>query len=194
MSAELQATVAGVVLYAGQAALDAGSVVLARSLYDKARDLAAGAADPVLGVQALLAQSRLRVVIARQGGSREPARQALLLARAAADEGRYEPVPQLHALMAITTAQAALLGDKPVFDAAITRARRELDRRWVDGGRPLPGWLRHIGEADVCAAEAAGVLDLGEPPRAVALYRTALRLAGCPRDRRCWLPGSRARS
>jgi transcriptional regulator with XRE-family HTH domain len=182
-SAELRTTVAGVVLYAGQAALDAGSLVLAKSLHDQARNLAAGAGDAVLGVQVLLAQARLGITVASQGEGREPARQALLLAREAADEGRYEPVPQLHALIAIHIAQAAaLLGDKPTFDAAVTRARRELDRRHLHGGLPLPGWLRHVGSADVTAAEAAGALDLGETGRASALYRATLEIAGCPRD------------
>lgn len=183
LSAELRVAMAEVLLYAGNAALDAGSVVLAKSLHDKARELTVNAGYPVLTVHLLLAQAELRLTIAWQGGSREPARQALLLAREAADEGRYEPVPQLHALIAIRTAQAAaLLSDKPGFDAAITRARRELDRQ-LTGSVPLPGWLRHAGHADVTAAEAAGCLNLGETARAVALHRTALELAGCPRDR-----------
>lgn len=111
--ARVRATAAGIALLAGEAALDAGRLVLARSLQDAARDLAADAGDTVLAVRVMLAQSTLRAGVAEAGGSREPARQALLLAREAAEEARYEPVPQLHALIAIRHARAAaLLGDR----------------------------------------------------------------------------------
>jgi transcriptional regulator with XRE-family HTH domain len=182
--AEVRATAAGIALLAGEAALDAGSLVLARSLQDAARDLVADAGDTVLAVRVMLAESMLRAGVAEAGGSREPARQALLLARKAAEEARYEPVPQLHALIAIRHARAAaLLGDKPVFDAAIVRARRELDRARPDGAGLVPGWLKHFGVAEVTAAEAAGALDLGEAERSAALHHQALEQAGCPRDR-----------
>jgi hypothetical protein len=182
--ARVRATATGIALLAGEAALDAGSLVLARSLQDAARDLAADAGDTVLAVRVMLAQSMLRAGVAEAGGSREPARQALLLAREAAEEARYEPVPQLHALIAIRHARAAaLLGDKPVFDAAIARARRELERARPDGAGLVPAWLEHFGAAEVTAAEAAGASDLGEAGRSAALYRQALSQAGCPRDR-----------
>jgi transcriptional regulator with XRE-family HTH domain len=178
------ATAAGIALYAGQAALDAGCLVQARSLHKTARDLAGDAHDPMLTAHVLVAEAQLRAAIARAGGSREPARQALLLAREAAEEGRYEPVPQLHALISARVAQAAaLVGDKPAFDAAISRARRELDRHRRDIGMPVPAWLRHVGHADITAAEAAGLADLGEMAGSLALYRQALAQASCPRDR-----------
>jgi transcriptional regulator with XRE-family HTH domain len=178
------ATAAGIALYAGQAALDAGCLVRARSLHKAARDLAGGVRDPLLTAHVLVADSRLRAAIARTGGSREQARQALLLAREATEEARYEPVPQLHALISVRVAQAAaLLGERPAFDAAITRARRELDRHRRDIGMPVPAWLRHVGHADITIAEAAGQADLGEMAGSLALYRQALAQASCPRDR-----------
>jgi transcriptional regulator with XRE-family HTH domain len=178
------ATAAGIALYAGQAALDAGCLVRARSLHKAARDLAGGVRDPLLTAHVLVADSRLRAAIARAGGSRESARQALLLAREAAEEARYEPVPQLHALISVRVAQtAALLGERPTFDAAIARARRELDRHRRDVSIPAPAWLRHVGHADITVAEAAGLLHLGEAVRSVALYRQALAQTSCPRDR-----------
>jgi hypothetical protein len=179
-----RATAAGIALFAGEAALDAGSLVLARSLQDAARDLAAGAGDTVLAVRVMLAQSMLRAGIAEAGRNREPARQALLFAREAVEEARYEPVPQLHALIAIRHAlAAALLGDKPVFGAAVARARRELDRARPDGAGLVPAWLKDFGVAEVTAAEAAGMLHLGKAEQSAALYRQALDQAGCPRDR-----------
>jgi hypothetical protein len=181
--AGLPAAEAEITLYASQAALDAGDLILARSLADSAQDLAKDASDPALAVHVMLVLSQIRAVIARKGASREPARQALLLAREAADEARYEPVPQLHALIAIRHAQAAaLLGDEPVFAAAITRARRELGRARPADTVPLPAWLRHVGEAELCSAEAAGAHDLARTDRAIALYRDALEAADCPRD------------
>jgi transcriptional regulator with XRE-family HTH domain len=178
------ATAAGIALYAGQAALDAGCLARARSLHKAARDLTAGAHDPLLTAHVLVAESQVRAVIARAGGSREPARQALLLAREAAEEARYEPVPQLHALISARVAQAAaLLGEGAAFDAAIARARRELDRHRRDVRIPVPAWLRHVGHADITVAEAAALLDLGDAARSVTLYRQALAQAECPRDR-----------
>jgi transcriptional regulator with XRE-family HTH domain len=183
-STRVRATAAAIALLAGEAALDGDSLVLARSLQDAMRDLAADAGDTVLAVRVMLAQSVLRAVVAEAEGSREPARQTLLLAREAAEEARYEPIPQLHALIAIRHARAAaLLGDKPVFGAAIARARRELDRARPDGAGLVPTWLKHFGVAEVTAAEAAGSLHLGEAEQSAALYRQALDQAGCPRDR-----------
>src|SRR5260370_38125228 len=78
---------------------------------------------------------------------------------------------------------ASLLGDRPAFATAITRARRELGRPRPVGTGPLPAWLQGFGDAAVMSAEAAGLLSLGDTGRAVAVYRDALGLAGCPRDR-----------
>jgi transcriptional regulator with XRE-family HTH domain len=184
-SSEWLVTAAGIALYAARAALDAGDTAQAYSLHEAARDLAAGVRDDLmLSAHVLLAGSLLRAGASRAGGSREPARQALLLAREAAEEARYEPVPQLHALIAIGHAQAAaLLGDQPVFDAAITRARRELRRHPHDATILAPAWLRHVSDADITAAEAMGLHHLGRTDRSLTLYRQVLSQADCPRDR-----------
>ena len=109
-------------LCTGWIALDGGRPPLARPLYEKARELAAGAGDVVLAVHVLTSQSMLYAEMARTGPSREPARQALRLAYQAADEGRYVPMARLHALIALRHASAAsLLGDKAAFQAAIVQ-------------------------------------------------------------------------
>jgi transcriptional regulator with XRE-family HTH domain len=181
---ELLATLAGMALYAGRAAVDSGDLALACSLHDAARDHASEAGDPMLSIHVLVAQSLLQERVARAAGTREPARLALHLARTAAEQARYEPVPQLHALIATCHARAAaLLGDKHAFEAAIARAARELGRPWPGDAGSRPAWLKHFGLADVTAAEAAGALDLGEAARCVGLYREALEAGGCPRDR-----------
>ena len=126
---QLLAAAGELALCTGWIALDSGQLPLARPLYEEARELAAGSGDVVLGVHVLANQSMLHAELARTGPSREPARQALRLAFQAQDEGRYLPVPRLHALIALRHASAAsLLGDKAAFQEAIAQARRELDR------------------------------------------------------------------
>ena len=124
-------------------------------------ELAAGAGDAVLAVHVLSNQSMLYAELARTGPSREPARQALRLAFQAQEEGRYIPVPRLHALIALRHASAAsLLGDKAAFQAAISQARRELDRGPRDGDPPE--WLRFVDETEITGVEARGWLNLGD--------------------------------
>lgn len=183
-SAGLRASAAGIAVYAGHAAIDAGHLDLAKSQLATARNLVSGKDDPLPAVGALLASSALQAELAATAGGRVHARRALLLARQAAEEARYEPVPQLHALIAIHQARAAaLLGDAPVFDAAIKRAGRELNRHASDGTGPLPAWLRHVATMDITAAEAEGSVHLSRTCQAISLYRRALEAPACPRDR-----------
>ena len=103
---------------------------------------------------------------------RSLAREGLRLALQAADQARHEPIPRLHALIAMRHANAAsLLGDEAAFRSAITRARRELDRgvRADD-----PEWIQFVDETEITGHEAMGVLNLGKPGRGETLYRTVL--------------------
>ena len=139
----------------------------------KARELAAGAGDVVLAVHVLTSQSMLSAEMARTGPSREPARQALRLAFQAQEEGRYVPMARLHALIALRHASAAsLLGDQAAFQAAISQARRELDRGPRDGDPPE--WLRFVDETEITGVEARGWLNLGDAHRSAQLYRQVL--------------------
>jgi hypothetical protein len=127
----------------------------------------------MLTVHALTNQSMLHAEMARTGPSRKPARQALRLAFQAQEEGRYIPMPRLHALIALRHADAAsLLGDKPAFQAAIIQAHRELDRSPRDGNPPE--WLQFVGETEIIGVEARGYLNLGDASRSVLLYRQVL--------------------
>ena len=169
-------------LCTGWIALDAGQLPLARPLYEQARELAAGSADALLGVHALTSQSMLHAELALAGPSRDPARQALRLAFQAQDEGRYIPVPRLHALIALQHASAAsLLGDKAAFQTAVAQARLELDRGPED--EAPPGWLRFVDRTEITAVEARGWLNLGDPGRSALLYRQVLASALSPRNR-----------
>jgi transcriptional regulator with XRE-family HTH domain len=149
-------------LYASGVALTAGSLALAHQLHAAATELAADTRDPLLSAQVLLAGSRLHAETARGAGTCKLACEALHLARQAADDARYLPFPQLHALIATREAIAAsLLTDQHAFTTAINRAHRELTRTRPSSGDPAPAWLRHFGHADVTEAETAGLTALG---------------------------------
>jgi transcriptional regulator with XRE-family HTH domain len=179
---QLLGAAAELALCTGWIALDAGHLTLARPLYEKARELAVSAGDVTLAVHALISQSMLHAEMARTGPSPEPARQALGLAYQAADEGRYVPMPPLHALIALRHADAAsLLGDKAAFRAAISQARRELNRGPWDGDPPQ--WLRFVSETEITETEATGYLDLGDAARSAMLYRQVLTSDLSPRNR-----------
>jgi transcriptional regulator with XRE-family HTH domain len=179
---QLLAAAGELALCTGWIAMDGGQLPLARPLYEEARELAAGSGDAVLAVHVLTNQSMLYAELARTGPSRAPARQALQLAFQAKDEGRYLPVPRLHALIALRHASAAsLLGDKAAFQAAITQAHRELDRGPQDG-KP-PEWLRFVDHVEIIGVEARGWLNLGDPGRSELLYRKVLASGLSPRNR-----------
>ena len=179
---QLLAAAGELALCTGWIALDSGQLPLARPLYEEARELADGSGDMLLGVHVLTNQSMLYAEMARTGPSREPARRALRLAFQAQDEGRYLPLPRLHALIALRHASAAsLLGDKAAFQGGITQARRELDRGPRDENPPE--WLRFVDHAEITGVEARGFLNLGDPGRSALLYRQVLASALSPRNR-----------
>ena len=181
-ASHLLAAAGELALCTGWIAMDGGQLPLARPLYEEARDLAVDSGDTVLGVHVLTNQSMLHAELARTGPSREPARQALRLAFQAQDEGRYLPVPRLHALIALRHASAAsLLGDKAAFQQAVTQARRELDRG-PQGEKP-PEWLRFVDHAEITGVEARGWLNLGDPGKSALLYRKVLASGLSPRNR-----------
>ena len=179
---QLRAVAGELALCTGWIALDGGRLPLARPLYENARELAVSAGDVMLAVHVLTNQSMLYAEMARTGPSREPARQALRFAYQAAEEGRYIPVPELHALIALRHASAAsLLGDKAAFQAAIGQARRELDRGRRDGDPPQ--WLRFVSETEITGVEARGYLNLGDAGRSRILYQQVLACELSPRNR-----------
>jgi hypothetical protein len=165
----------------GWLALDSGQQALSRRLYAETQALAEEAADPVLTAEILEQSSLLASRMARTNGTRDAAREGLLLAYRAAEEARYEPLPRLHALIALRQASAAsILGDKAAFYSGINRARRELDR----GPRSdEPESLRFVNHAEITGFEARGHLDLGEPGRSEELYRATLAGDLAPRNR-----------
>jgi hypothetical protein len=179
---QLLAAVGELALCTGWIALDAGQLPLARPLYEQARELAASSGDVMLSVHALANQSMLHLELARTGPGREPARRALRLAFQAQDEGRYLPVPRLHALIALRHASAAsLLGERAAFQKAVAQAHRELDRGPED--EALPEWLRFVDRTEITGVEARGWLNLGDPCRSARLYRQVLASVLSPRNR-----------
>jgi hypothetical protein len=169
-------------LCTGQLAVDADLLPLARQLHEQARELAVGSGDALAGMHVLTSQSMLQAELALTCPNREPARRALRLAFQAQDQGRYLPVPQLHALIALRHASAAsLLGDKAAFQKAIAQARLELDRG--PGDEAPPEWLRLVDRTEITGTEARGWLNLGDPGRSTLLHRHVLASALSPRHR-----------
>ncbi|MBV9449000.1 MAG: helix-turn-helix domain-containing protein [Streptosporangiaceae bacterium] len=178
----------GQALCTGWIAQDGGRLPVARSLYGQARELAGRSGDTEQAVHALTSLSMLHAELSRTGPGRDPARRALRLAFQAAEEGRYLPIPRLHALIALRQASAAsLLGDKAAFKAGIARARRELDRGQEDGDPPQ--WLRFVDHAEITGVEARGFLNVGEADHSALLYRTVLASGLSPRNRACYGAG-----
>jgi hypothetical protein len=185
---QLRTSAGELALCTGWIALDSGRPELARSMYEEARELAAGAGDVVLAVHVLASQSMLYAEMAHAGPNREPARQALRLAFQAQEEGRYIPVARLHALIALRHASAAsLLGDVAAFQGAISQARHELDRGPRDSDPPE--WLRFVGDTEITGVEARGWLNLGDAQRSAGLYRQVLADVPGTRDRACYGAG-----
>lgn len=167
---------------AGWLAFDAADVPLSRRMYSEALLLAGGAGDPVLSAHVLEKLSMLSSHVARENRSRGMARESLRLADQAAEVARHESMPRLQALIALRRANAAsLLGDKPAFRSAITRARHELDR---SGSVEDPAWIRFVDDSEITTQEAVGHQNLGDPAAASVLHRASLDAPGLSRRNR----------
>lgn len=172
----------------GWVAYDHGDQQLARRLYSEAQLLANGSGDPELQAHVLLnmamQSTHLASLATHSASARGFARECLRLAKQAGDIARHEASPRLHALVALRQAASyAQLGDGPAFRAAITLARRELDR----GPHPAdPGWAAFVTPGEIAAHQARGYLALGDVERAVRLERESLEDPELsPRNRVC---------
>ena len=158
MERQLLAINSELAICTGWLAFDGGNVPLARYLYAEAH-LTAGHAAIRSSPRTRSKSGRCSAVTSHDSGAanerRSLAREGLRLALQAADQARHEPVPRLHALIAMRHANAtSLLGDEAAFRSAITRARRELDR----GTRADdPEWIQFVDETEITGHEAMGV-------------------------------------
>lgn len=182
---QLLAVASGLGIRAGWAAFDRGDQQLARFLYNEAHVLAASSGSTELQAHVWVNMSMQNTYLAGMQGNPGFARAGLRLARLAANVARYEPSPQMHALIALREAAAyAELGDAGAFRTAITHARKELDR----GPQPAdPPWCAFVIEPEITGHEAHGQLRLGCADRSIKLYASMLdddRLT--PRNRACW--------
>ncbi len=185
---QLLAVASALGIRAGWAAFDHGDQQFARFLYSEAQLLAASSGSIESQTHLWVNMSMQNTYLAHVQGDPSLARTGLRLARLAADVARYEPSPRLHALIALREAAAhAQLRDAGAFRAAITQARRELDR----GPKAAdPPWCAFVIEPEISGHEAHGLLRLGCTDRSVKLYESVRddeRLA--PRNRACWEAG-----
>jgi hypothetical protein len=157
----------------------------ARELYSDAFLLVDQAGDVRLAVKATEKMSLQSTRMASKRGTRGFAREAVRLSARATELARYDTSPRLHALLAGREAIAhAALGDNRSFDAAITRAKREIDRAGLAEDEAV--WLRFVTVSEITVHEAKGRLYLGDLDTASTLYRASLEERGLsPRNRAC---------
>ena len=161
----------------GWAAYDRNHQHLARRLYTEAGLLATDSGDATISAHVYTNLAQQATFLARSTGRKGIAREALRHTARAADIARHEPSPRLHALIALREAMAhAELGDELAFRAAISTARRELER----GSHPSdPPWAGFVTFSEITGFEAAGYETLPKgkgtgPERAASLYREVL--------------------
>jgi transcriptional regulator with XRE-family HTH domain len=175
---ELLAVAAEIGNAAGWAAFDQEEHALARQLYSAAALLADSADSPEVAVHLYTNLAQQSAELAVLGRSRRGrVREALMFAGRAAQAARHEPSPKLHALIALRQARAyAELGDERGFRAAITTARRDLDR----GPHPTdPQWTSYVSGFEIVGYEAIGYEALAcvrneRNGRVAAMYREVL--------------------
>lgn len=169
---------------AGWLAFDSADVALAKHMYSEALLLAEGTHDPILKARVLGQSSMLSSYLAQQTSATGLARHGLRLAEKAASVAAHEPMPRLHALIALRRADAAaLLGDQHTFRASIGRARDELNQ---GASADDPAWIQFVDEFEIDGMEAIGHSELGHYSKAVELDRVSLAgLGGAARNRTC---------
>ncbi|MGH4010104.1 MAG: hypothetical protein ACRDTH_18445 [Pseudonocardiaceae bacterium] len=161
----------------GWLSYDGDDQVRARELYSEAFFLADQAGDTGLTVKAVEKMSLQSTRTASKRGNRGFAREAVRLSARAIELARYDASSRLHALLAGREAIAhAALGDSHSFDAAIIRAKREIDRTGL--GEDEAVWLRFVTVSEITVHEAKGRAYLGDLDTASMLYRASLEEPG----------------
>ncbi len=145
-----------------------------RELYSEAFLLADQAGDAGLSIRAIEKMSLQSAKMAYRHSNRGFAREAIRLSARAGELARYDASPRLHALLAGREAIAcAVAGDSHGFNAAIIRAKREVDRTgFVEDGAV---WLRFATASEITIHEAKGRSYLGDLDTAAMLYRDSLK-------------------
>jgi predicted NACHT family NTPase len=152
-------------------------------LHSEAFLLAGQVGDAALAVRAIEKMSLQSTQLASKRSHRGFAREAVRLSARAVELARYDASPRLHALLAGREAIAhAATGDSHGFDAAIIRAKREIDRTGSAEDEAI--WLRFATASEITVHEAKGRSYLGDLDTASTLYRASLHEPGLsPRNR-----------
>jgi transcriptional regulator with XRE-family HTH domain len=181
---DLLAVTAELAACAGFIAFDAAEQATARVLLTEAALLATSAGDQVLIAHAYSLLALQSSSLAATGRQVPLAREALRFLGQGADAARHVPSPRVHAVIAMRRATAcALLGEEQDVRTFIAAAHRELDA----GGHPSdPHWAAFVTPAEVTAHEAMAYLSLGQPARAVGVFRAVLADKALPRRNRVY--------
>jgi hypothetical protein len=178
---ELLVTTADLGIDSAWLAYDANNQPLARRLYGEAALLTDSSGDSAQRAYLYANMVQQGTCLARYTGRQDYAREALRFADRAMEAARYEPSPELHALISLRQALAhAQLDDDVAFRSAITTARRELDRGPHDADSMRTKFVSH---SEITGYEAMARAQLGAPAQAVRLYQAVLDdSARSPRD------------
>lgn len=157
----------------GWLSYDGDDQARARELYSEAFFLADQAGDTGLAVKAIEKMSLQSTQMATRRSNRGFAREAVRLSGRAIELARHDASPRLHALLASREAIAhAAAGDRNGFEAAIIRAKREMDRTGFEKDEAV--WLRFATVSEITVHEAKGRSYLGDRDAATRLYRASL--------------------
>jgi hypothetical protein len=180
---QLMSIVGELAVCVGWLSYDGDDQARARELYSEAFLLADQAGDTGLTVRAIEKMSLQSAQMASRRSNRGFAREAVRLSARAIELARYDTSPRLHALLAGREAIAnAANGDRNGFDAAIIRAKREMDRTGFEKDEAV--WLRFATMSEITVHEAKGRSYLGDLDEASELYRASLTEPGLsPRNR-----------
>ena len=172
---QLMSAVGELAVCVGWLAYDANDQMLARQLYSEALLVAGQSGDDGLAIRAMEKMSLQSACVVQKDGHSGNAREAVRLGERARELARWDPNPQLHALLASRAAIAyAAAGDRQGFTTAISHSWREVDRGFA---KEAPAWLRFVNSSEIEVQEARGRLFLGEPAAATALFRRSLETA-----------------
>ena len=162
-------------------AYDADHQGLARRLYEQSTLLVDSAGDNAQRAYLYANLVQHSTFLARHTGRKDLAREALRFAERAEDTVRHEPSPALRALVWLRRSLAhAQLGDATASRAAITTARRELDRGPHETDTLRTRFVRH---SEITGYEALSQAQLGAFDQALRLHATVLQdTTRSPRD------------
>jgi len=166
---QLMSVAGEIAVCVGWLCYDADDRDSARNLYSEAHLLANQAGNNQLAIKAMEKIALQLIEESREQQRPGYARQAVAVSKRAAELARFEPHPQMHALLASREAMAqSMIGDNAAFERAVARAWREIEN---GANEEIPGWLKFVNDSEVAYHEACGRWNLGERARSINQFQ-----------------------